>query len=163
MLLPMQGPIFPAIRQEGSVILGALVTNVSFPPHLATAAQEEKEWHTLLESVRSSSGVASSLVLSECPPEEDAALPGPTPEPDAVGALRTLRSDVHAHMVLQVEGLSMLTADVATLVEGAGAEARAAQREFHQERFRAFSHVDSPARLIQALTQAPLPLPGVEG
>ncbi|KFM28382.1 hypothetical protein F751_5295 [Auxenochlorella protothecoides] len=82
---------------------------------------------------------------------------------EAVGTLRALRAEVHAHMALQVEGLCMLTADVASLVESAGVQARAAQHEFHQERFRAFSHVDSPARLIQALTQPPLPLHRLEG
>ncbi|RMZ53298.1 hypothetical protein APUTEX25_004786, partial [Auxenochlorella protothecoides] len=84
-------------------------------------------------------------------------------DPEAVGTLRALRAEVHAHMALQVEGLCMLTADVASLVESAGVQARAAQHEFHQERFRAFSHVDSPARLIQALTQPPLPLHRLEG
>ncbi|KAL6769442.1 hypothetical protein ACKKBG_A31035 [Auxenochlorella protothecoides x Auxenochlorella symbiontica] len=128
---------------------------------LTRYADEEKEWHALLESVRSSSGVAGGLIPEE--PEAGPAPPAPEPEPEAVGTLRALRAEVHAHMALQVEGLCMLTADVASLVESAGVQARAAQHEFHQERFRAFSHVDSPARLIQALTQPPLPLHRLEG
>ncbi|KAL4452643.1 hypothetical protein ABPG75_008305 [Micractinium tetrahymenae] len=78
----------------------------------------------------------------------------------ALAALEAVHVGVHRHLAMQVEGVCKLVGDVEELVERASRAAAAVQAEYHAEKFRAFPHINSPARLIRELVRAPGPAPG---
>ncbi|KAL4439014.1 hypothetical protein ABPG77_006951 [Micractinium sp. CCAP 211/92] len=85
---------------------------------------------------------------------------GEDEEDAALAALEAVHAGIHRHLAMQVEGVCKLVGDVEELVERASRAAAAVQAEYHAEKFRAFPHVNSPARLIRELVRAPGPAPG---
>ncbi|KAK9830462.1 hypothetical protein WJX72_011902 [[Myrmecia] bisecta] len=75
----------------------------------------------------------------------------------AVGLLRARQEEAYRAVALQVEGLCAMVGGVEDLVSKAERHCSLMQAEYHQEKFRTFPHIDSPARLIREMVRPPLP------
>ncbi|GAB4818836.1 hypothetical protein N2152v2_005882 [Parachlorella kessleri] len=114
---------------------------------LAGYEKEVADWDTLVqEAEQFSSETAAAGVAT---PGSEAA------EPADIAELKKMHEDLHRHLTIQAEGLCKLVGDVEELVDRANRTAHTLQAEYHQEKFQAFPHVDSPARLIREIVKPP--------
>lgn len=113
--------------------------------------KEESEWHDLLSKVEELDLGTSALEDQEGG-QEGASVEYAREE---IAALRALQHDVHRQMTAQVDGVCMLVGNIEDLIDRANRTAQEVQIQNHQRRFRAFKHMNSPARLIKAIIQAP--------
>lgn len=117
--------------------------------------QEEKEWNDLLSKV-------DSLDL-EAPvyPKDGPENPSTSVDMAAeeIQELQALKESIQKQLTMQVEGVSLVVGNIEDLIEQANEKAALAQKKYHNERFKAFPHVNSPARLIKAIVHRKDPVP----
>lgn len=75
---------------------------------------------------------------------------------EELGALQKMENEVLQRLTMQVDGVCTLLGNVEDLLQRANIVAQEAQRHQHSQRFKAFQHMNSPARLIKAIVQAPV-------
>lgn len=117
--------------------------------------QEEKEWNDLLSKV-------DSLDL-EAPVYLEKGGENPSTSvnmaAEEIQELQALKDSIQKQVTMQVEGVSLVVGNIEDLIEQANEKATLAQKRYHSERFKAFPHVNSPARLIKAIVHRKDPEP----
>lgn len=78
---------------------------------------------------------------------------------EEIQELQALKESIQKQLTMQVEGVSLVVGNIEDLIEQANEKAAIAQKKYHSERFKAFPHVNSPARLIKAIVHRKDPEP----
>lgn len=116
--------------------------------------QEKDEWESLLAKVDE---MKTSPIPSEEATESELASTSVTLyAAEELDALQRMESEVLQRLTMQVDGVCTLLGNVEDLLLRANDVAQEAQRHQHSRRFKAFQHMNSPARLIKAIVQAPV-------
>ena len=129
------------------------------PHHLSPRRpppQEEKEWAELLSKVET---------LEVNPPEAEPADAEPSTSQVAedLARIQAFEADAARRLIFQVDGVCLVVGEMEDLVDRAHETAQEAQIKVHNERFKAFPHMNSPAKLIRALVRPPVKAPDAAG
>jgi hypothetical protein len=116
--------------------------------------QEKDEWQSLLAKFDE---MKTSPIPSEDATESELPSTGVTLyAAEELDALQRMEGEVLQRLTMQVDGVCTLLGNVEDLLLRANDVAQEAQRHQHSRRFKAFHHMNSPARLIKAIVQAPV-------
>lgn len=112
--------------------------------------QEEDEWHELLSKI---DGIDLEDPLYPIPGAEESNDEKASSHLaiKEIEDLKELNESIQKQISMQVEGVSMIVGNIEDLIEKSTEQANEAQKEYHSERFKAFPHINSPARLIKAI------------
>jgi len=91
------------------------------------------------------------------PAEEEAAEGGQasTVAAEDIGLLRDANYNVSHRLTLQVDSVCQLVGNIEDLLDRTNEATREVQKQYHSQRFKAFPHFNSPARLIKAIVSTP--------